>query len=162
VTAQDVVEVGAYGFQFVDEELLLRLEVAEPKREMGGRRDGAHGTDRFVLDRAQLEVAASLVLGEAWQAVELLDFFDGEDRKAPRLCRHARHTGAPMGTLCCREEAVCSVPLLFSGEHVSRRLDILEVASSEIKRMPAKSLSMRQAVCHADAAIFSSGQQGRS
>lgn len=68
-----------------------------------------------------------------------------------------------MGTLCGRAEAVCSVPLMFPAEHVSRGLDIQEVASSEkLNVTPAKSLSMLQAFCHADAAIFPAGWQGRS
>src|SRR2546428_13991974 len=118
---------------------------------MGGGRDGAHGNDRFALNRAQLEVAASLVLGETRQAVEFLYFFGGEDRKAPRLCRHARHTGAQMGAVRGRAEVVCSVPFMFPAEHVSRGVDIHEVASSEkLNVTPAKSLSMLQAFCHED------------
>ena len=92
VAPQNVVKVGANGLQLVHEELLLRFEVAELERKMRGGRDGAHGTDRIGLDWAQLEVASSLILGEAWQAVEFLDFFGGKDREAPRLSRHARHT----------------------------------------------------------------------
>src|SRR2546428_13108381 len=110
---------------------------------MGGGRDGAHGNDRFALNRAQLEVAASLVLGETRQAVEFLYFFGGEDRNAPRLCRHARHTGAQMGALRGRREGGCSVPFIFPAEHVSRGLDITEVASSgRFNVTPATSPSM--------------------
>ncbi len=67
VAPNDVVEIASDGVQFIDKELLLRLEVAELKlkREMRGGRDGGHGTDRFALDRAQFEVAASLILDEA-------------------------------------------------------------------------------------------------
>ena len=66
----------------VDEELPFGLEISKLKDEVNRHRDRKHAVDQFAFRRAQIEVKAAIIFGEAWQTVKIVDFLGGQDRQA--------------------------------------------------------------------------------
>ena len=80
IAAKDVLQVVCDRFERIDEELPFGLEIAKLKDEVNRHRDRKHAVDQFALCRAQIEVKAAIIFGEAWQAVKIVDLLDGQDR----------------------------------------------------------------------------------
>ncbi len=72
----------------IDKEPPLRLEVAELKNQMHGGRCGVHAIHGLAFRRTQVEIEEAVVLGEARQSVEVIDFPCRQDRQAARIGTH--------------------------------------------------------------------------
>jgi len=64
-------------FERIDKELPFGLEIAKLKDEVNRHRDRKHAVDQLSLCRAQIEVKEAIILGEAWQAVKIVDLLEG-------------------------------------------------------------------------------------
>jgi hypothetical protein len=80
MVAKDVLQVVRDGLEIVDEELPFGLEVSKLKDQVDRHRNREHAIDQFPLRRAQIEVKAAIVFGEAWQAIKVFDLMGGQNR----------------------------------------------------------------------------------
>jgi len=80
MSLRDVPEIVTNYFRLVDKELSLRLEIAELKNHVDRRRISMHGINGVVFGWAQIEIYATLFIGETRQAVQFIDLAGGKNR----------------------------------------------------------------------------------
>ena len=92
IAAKDVFQVTHHRLASENEELALRLEIAKLEYQVNGRRHRPNTVDQVALRWAQIEVETPIILREARQTVESVNFLSSQDRQAAGVGSENTHS----------------------------------------------------------------------
>ena len=76
----DVPDIVTNRSRLVDKELALCLEIAELKNHVDRRRISVDGINGVAFGWTQIEIDATLFIGETRQAIQFIDLANGKNR----------------------------------------------------------------------------------
>ena len=90
---EDITHIITHRLTPIEEELSFRFEVTELQHKMHGDRGGTPRVDHRAFGRAHVEIQALVFCSEPWQAIQVVDFFRGQNREAVCITTHVMTWG---------------------------------------------------------------------